>query len=111
MPVTITLDETLTAQLQQYAATQHLALEALAVQLLRAAAGHLTAGAVETLQPQRRLALIRRSVHTPLSPDEAAELAALQAALDRHLAPVDDVLLGELARMQQAGQDEAALLP
>jgi len=101
MPVTITLDDRLTAQLQPYAATRHLALEALAVQLLRTAAGHLTAEGAEAARQQRRLALIRRSVQTPLAPEEAAELAALQAALDRRLAPVDDVLLGELARMQQ----------
>jgi hypothetical protein len=102
MPVTITLDDLLTAQLQQYAVARQLALEALAVQLLRTAAGHLTAGGDEAARQQRRLALIRRSVHTPLAPEEAAELAALQDAMDRRLAPVDDVLLGELTRLRQA---------
>jgi hypothetical protein len=111
MPVTITLDEALTAQLQQYAAARHLALEVLAVQLLRAAAGHLTAAGDGAARQQRRLALIRRSLGAPLSPDEAAELAVLQAALDRRLAPVDDVLLGELARMQQAVKAGATPMP
>ena len=72
--------------------------------LLRAAAGHLTTGGDGAARQQRRLALIRQSVHTPLGPDEAAELAALQAALDRRLSLVDDVLLGELARMQQVAE-------
>jgi hypothetical protein len=111
MLVTITLDEALTAQLQPYAAARHLALDALAVQLLRTAAAHLAEAGAGTTHQLRRLALIRRSLGTALSPNEAAELAALQTALDRRLAPVDDVLLGELARMQQAGKTVATPTP
>lgn len=111
MTRTITLDDVLVGQLQQHAAAQQLSLEAFAVQLLREA----VAQRVETTRwaqgNQRRLALIRQSVMTPLSREEAAELEALQATLDQRLTPMDDQLLAGLAGMQEAVEalpDEAS---
>jgi hypothetical protein len=45
--------------------------------------------------------LIHKSAITSLSREEAAELEALQAALDQRLAPMDEQLLTVVADMQR----------
>jgi hypothetical protein len=107
MTLTIPLDDALTAQLRQYAATHQLPIEALAAQLLREAVMQLVDAASWQQHNQRRVALIHKSTTTLLSREEAAELEGLQAALDQRLVPMDDQLLTALAGMQHA----AASLP
>jgi hypothetical protein len=104
MTLTITLDDALTAQLRQYAATRQLPIEAFAAQLLREAVTQLADTVCWQQHNQRRVALIHKSTTTLLSSEEAAELEALQAALDQRLAPMDDQLLTVLEGMQHAVQ-------
>ena len=102
MTLTITLDAVLTVQLRKQAAARHLTLEELTVYLLGEAVAQLEDTQQWEQHNQRRLALIRKSSSTPLPAEEARELDALQAALDRRLEPVDDQLLAALERMQHA---------
>ena len=102
MAVTLNIDETLADQLRKQAATRHLSLEAFAARLLGEAVEKLEA--LEPGEPdnQRRVALIRKSTTTGLSAEEEAELELLQADLDQRLESMDDQLLANLDRMQQA---------
>ena len=102
MTLTITLDDALTAQLQQHAAARQESVEVCAVQLLSAAVAQLADTAGWQPHNQRRVALIHKSVTTPLSREEVAELEALQAALDQRLAAMDEQLLSVVVGMQQA---------
>ena len=102
MTFTLNLDEMLAEQLRKQAAARHLSLEAFAMRLLGEAVEKLAAS--ESWEPdnQRRVALIRKSATTPLNAAEAAELEALQGALDQRLDSMDDQLLANLDRMQHA---------
>ena len=102
MTLTITLDEALTAQLRQHAATRQMSMEECATQLLSEVVLQLTDTASWQQHNQRRVALIHKSITTPLSPEEVAELERLQAALDQRLAPIDEQMLTGVADMQQA---------
>jgi hypothetical protein len=104
MTLTIPLDDALTLQLQQYAADRQLPIEAFAAQLLHEAVMQLADTASWQRRNQRRVALIHKSTTTLLSREEAAELEALQAALDQRLAAMDDQLLTALEGMQHAAQ-------
>jgi hypothetical protein len=102
MMLTVTLDETLTAQLRQYAATRQVSIEVCAAQLLSEAVAQLTDMVDWHQHNQRRIALVHKSVTTSLSREETAELERLQVALDQRLASMDDQLLTVVASMQQA---------
>ena len=104
MTLTIPLDDALTSQLRQYAADRQLPIEAFAAQLLHEAVMQLADTASWQQRNQRRVALIHKSTTTLLSREEAAELEALQAALDQQLAAMDDQLLTTLEGMQHAVQ-------
>src|SRR5262249_16583736 len=98
MALTITLDEALTTQLRQHAAALQVSLEECAAQLLSAAVTQLADTARWQQHNQRRVALIHKSMTTPLSREEAAELEQLQAALDQRLEPMDEQLLSSNRR-------------
>jgi hypothetical protein len=102
MTLTITLDEALTAQLRQHAAARQMSMEECATQLLSKVVLQLADTARWQQHNQRRVALIHKSMTTPLSPEEAAELERLQATLDQCLASIDEQLLTVVADMQQA---------
>lgn len=102
MTLTLTLDDVLTAQLRQHAAARQLSVEACAAQLLSEAVRQRTETAHWQEHNQRRVALIHKSVTTPLSCEEAAELETLQAALDQRLDAIDTQLLTAVADMQRA---------
>jgi hypothetical protein len=104
MTLTIPLDEVLTAQLRQYAADRQLPIEAFAAQLLHEAVMQLADTTCWQQRNQRRVALIHTSMTTLLSREEAAELEALQAALDQRLAAMDDQLRTALEGMPHAVQ-------
>ena len=100
--MTVTLGEALTAQLRQYAAVQQVSIEVCASQLLSEAVAQLVDTVGWQQHNQRRVALVHKSVTTSLAREEAAELEALQVALDQRLASIDDQLLAVVADMQQA---------
>jgi plasmid stability protein len=102
MAVTITLDESLSRHLRSEAAARRVSLEEAARQLLRSALRRLQDGRRWERRNQRRLLLIRKSVHEALTPQEAAELEDLQGELDSQSDAFDDALLAELATMEQA---------
>jgi hypothetical protein len=105
MTFTITVDDALADQLRKQAATRQLSAEDLAVRLLSEAVEQLEDTERWGQYHQRRVALIHQSATTHLSAEEAAELDALQAALDRRLASMDDRLLAGLERLQHAVDD------
>ncbi len=82
MTLTITLDAALTVQLRQHAAARQVSMEECAMQLLSETVAQLADTASWQQYNQRRVALIHKSATTSLSREEAAELEALQAALD-----------------------------
>jgi hypothetical protein len=102
MTLTITLDETMTVQLRQYAAARQVSMEECATQLLSEAVAQMADTARWQQHNQRRVALIHKSATSSLSHEEAAELEALQAALDQRLTSMDDQLLTVVAGMQRA---------
>jgi plasmid stability protein len=77
MPVTITLDDNLVAQLQVQAAARNLSVEVLALQILSEAIANEYDAAWRACN-QRRIALIRKQFAEGLSTDEAGELQQLQ---------------------------------
>jgi hypothetical protein len=104
MPVTIQLNDTLAAQLQEKAAAHRLSLQEFTVNLLDGALGQLDADGEWAVQNQRRLDLIHKSYTSSLSCQEQAELQGLQAALDQRLEPLDDRLLDTLRQWQSAAR-------
>ncbi len=104
MPVTIQLNDTLAAQLQQQAAARRLTIEELAAHLLDGALDRLDAADQWAAHNKRRLDLIRKSSTTHLSSQEQVELQDLQAALDQRLEPFDDGLLESLRNWQSAAE-------
>jgi len=101
MTLTITLDEAMTVQLRQHAAARQVSMEECATQLLSEAVALLADTTRWQQCNQRRVALIHKSATTSLSREEAAELEALQAALDQRLAPMDEQMLTAVAGMQR----------
>jgi chorismate-pyruvate lyase len=101
MMLTITLDEAMTVQLRQQAAARQVSMEECAMQLLSEAVAQLADTTRWQQYNQRRVALIHKSAITSLSREEAAELEALQAALDQRLTPMDEQLLTVVADMQR----------
>jgi hypothetical protein len=101
MTLIITLDEAMTVQLRQQAAARQVSMEECAMQLLSEAVAQLADTIRWQQYNQRRVALIHKSAITSLSREEAAELEALQAALDQRLAPMDEQLLTVVADMQR----------
>jgi hypothetical protein len=77
-------------------------MEECATQLLSEAVAQLADTTQWQQCNQRRVALIQKSATTSLSREEAAELEALQAAIDQRLAPMDDLLLTLVAGIQHA---------
>jgi hypothetical protein len=102
MPVTIEINDTLAAQLQQNAAAQRISLAEFAQHLLDGALGQIEATDRWTAKNRRRLDLIHQSCTTKLSVQEQQELQELQSALDQRLEPVDDHLLDALRHWQTA---------
>jgi|SRR6266700_2762836 len=101
MTLTITLDEAMTVQLRQHATARQVSMEECATQLLSEAMAQLADTTRWQQYNQRRVALIHKNPTTSLSREEASELAALQAALDQRLAPMDEQLLTVVADMQR----------
>jgi hypothetical protein len=98
MSVTITLDDTLAAQLQAQAEARNLSVEALALQILSEA---VTNGddAEWRACNQRRIALISQQFAEGLSVDEARELQQLQELADQHVERFDERLLHDVKRL------------
>src|SRR2546425_10266760 len=103
MTLTITLDEAMTVQLRQHAAARQVSMEECATQLLSEAVAQLADTTRWQQYNQRRVALIHKSTTSSLSHEEAAEVEALQAALDQRLVPMDEQLLTAVAGMQRTG--------
>src|SRR5438128_3314655 len=102
MPVTIQLNDTLAAELQEKAAAHRLSLEEFTLHPLDGALGEMNAADRWAAHDKRRLELIRKSCTSGLSSEEEGELQGLQAALDQRLEPLDDLLLGSLGHWQIA---------
>jgi hypothetical protein len=95
MSVTITLDDTLAAQLQAQAEAHNLSVEALALQILSAAVANGD-DAEWRVYNQRRIALIRQQFAAGLSADQARELQQLQELADQHVERFDERLLDDV---------------
>ena len=97
MPMTIQLDEELALQLRTMASARRLPAEELARKLLGDALQDLDDHEQWGVLNRRRLTLIdKKCFSLPLSPEEEAELEALQNELDRRLEPLDKKLLDQL---------------
>lgn len=104
MDLTITLEESLAGQLREDASARHLSPEQAAHDLLSRELRRLAEAAAWDGLNARRVELLRKSRAAGLDPAEAKELADLQAAVDRHLAPVDKQLLAEAERFRQLAE-------
>jgi hypothetical protein len=111
MPVTIQLNDSLAAQLQERASARSVSLEEFTAHLLDDALGQLQAADQWAAQNRRRLDLIRKSCTTNLTCQEQEELQGLQAALDQRLEPLDDQLLENLRQWQSAAKRGAGNRP
>ena len=98
MPLTITLDDNLVAQLQTRADARHLSVEALALQIL----GDAVADGEDAdwrACNQRRIELIRQQFAEGLSADEAGELRQLQDMADQRMERFDARMLDDVKRL------------
>ena len=109
MDVTISLDESLSAQLRQEACARKLSPEQTARDLLGGALDKLAEQQLWREVHRRRGELIRRSRDLGLTAEEGRELDRLQAEVDQRLAPVDRQLLAaaEQIRKLAAGLPDA----
>jgi hypothetical protein len=98
MPITITLDDHLAAQLQSRAAARNLSLEALALQILGDAVVNGDDAAWQACN-QRRVALIRKQFAGDLTSDEEGELQKLQNLADQQVERFDERLLGDIDQL------------
>ena len=98
MSVTITLDDTLVAQLQTQAEARNLSVEALALQILSDAVVNEDDVAWQACN-QRRIALIQKQFAEGLSADEAGELQQLQDMADHHVERFDERMLDDVKRL------------
>jgi hypothetical protein len=98
MSVTITLNDTLVAQLQAQAEARNLSVEALALHILEEAVTNGDNMAWRACN-QRRVELIRKQFAEGLHPDEASELQQLQDMADRHLERFDERMLDDVKRL------------
>ena len=103
MSLTIILDDTLVAQLQEQAAARNLSVEALALHILSHAMVHEDDTTWRTAN-QRRIALIRKQFAEGLTPDEADELQQLQDMADHQVERLDAQRLDDVHQLYRQAQ-------